>query len=63
MATDRIGYPLVMALLLLIMLILGVLALGAYAFLPSARALTVHLGWAGLFLIFLAELIRTWPKS
>lgn len=46
-----------MELLLLILLILGVLALGAVAFRER------HLGWAGLFLIFLAELIRAWPKA
>lgn len=54
-----------MALLLLILLILGVLALGVYAFFPRVRAATawIHLGWAGLFLIFLADLIRAWPKT
>src|SRR6184192_4064213 len=42
-----------MDLLLIILLILGVLAIAAYAFSPRARALVIHLGWAGLFLIFL----------
>jgi hypothetical protein len=51
-----------MDLLLIILLILGVLALAAYAFSPRARALVIHLGWAGLFLIFLGELIARWPK-
>jgi hypothetical protein len=54
-----------MALFLFLLLLLGVLCLGAYAIFPRVRAiaLPVHLGWFGLFLIFLADLIRAWPKS
>lgn len=62
MAFHSFGYPQVMALLLLILLLLGVIAIGAYALMPTVRAMPIHLGWAGLFLIFLAELIRAWPK-
>lgn len=50
--------------LLLILLILGVLALfGEAVWHVRLRAgFPVHLGWLGLFLIFLADLIRAWPK-
>ena len=48
--------------ILLILLILGVAAIAAYAFSPRARALVIHLGWVGLFLIFLGELIARLPK-
>lgn len=63
MALNSFGYPQVMALLLLILPLLGVIAIGLHAFMPTARAMPIHLGWAGLFLIFLAELIRAWPKQ
>lgn len=56
-----------MALLLLVLLILGVIALGLYGFSLRVRAAAgtspFHLGWIGLFLIFLADLIRAWPKG
>lgn len=52
-----------MAILLLLLLILGVGAMAAYALSKRVRTLGVHLGWLGLTLIFLAQLINAWPKS
>lgn len=52
--------------LMLVLLILGVLAIGAYGFSVRARALAasfIHLGWVGLFLISLTWLYAAWPKS
>lgn len=52
-----------MAIFLLLLLILGVLAMGAYGFFVRVRKFPIHLGWVGLFLIYLAQLINAWPKS
>jgi hypothetical protein len=52
-----------MALFLLLLLILGVVAMGIYALFAQVRKLPVHLGWLGLTLIFFAQLINAWPKG